>query len=401
MEENLFPTPNLPARVEAERSHLRLPSLPEWIEATTEYLKNKAILCGACMEAEAIRLTIALHEALSNSVVHGNLEVSSDLKEQGENAFAELLAARSADPQYASRSVDILMDYDGERCQWILTDEGKGFDVQQVLSRDPQDEEMLLKVSGRGILMMKAFLDEVRYEAGGRRVVLTMRKTSREEKRRHARQPAQQRLRIAPLREDGSVDWDSAYEAVSRNYSPEGIAFLQERLAITDRIIIGIDAESGPLYLPAEVRHWRTLDGDLVELGCRFPGKALPMPAAIQPPSVKEMDEAISALIEQFVEQQETEANRRQHLRVVYTERIEIRDKTGTRTFIGFARDLSRGGMAFITTQPLPLELASLTLPQAQDKPPLKVQVQIVRCDSIMDGFYDVGAKFLQQERDA
>jgi anti-sigma regulatory factor (Ser/Thr protein kinase) len=346
-----------------------------------------------------MKLTIALHEALSNSVVHGNLEISSDLKEQGEEAFAQALAARCADPRFVARSVDILMDYDGQRCQWILTDEGKGFDVQKILARNPQDEEMLLKPSGRGILMMKAFLDEVRYEAGGRRVILTVRKIAGQEKRRHPRQSVQQRLRIAPLREDGSVDWQAAYDAVSRNYCAEGIAFLQERLAVCNRIIIGVDSEGGPLYLPAEVRHWRALDGDVVELGCRFPGKTADVKAAVADPMGRPVEEAIGTLIEQFQGEQVAQTNRRQHPRVVYTERIEIRDDYGKQTLVGFARDLSRGGLAFITTNTLPLGPAHLTLPQGQNKPPLKVRVQIVRCVSIMEGFFDVGAKFLEQER--
>jgi anti-sigma regulatory factor (Ser/Thr protein kinase) len=300
MEDNNFTAPNLPARVEAERSHLRLPSLPEWIEPTAEYLKNKALFCGACLEADCMKLTIALHEALSNAVVHGNLEISSELKEQGETTFAEALAARSSDPRYFGRAVDVLMDYEGERCQWTLTDEGKCFDVQRILARDPRAEDMLLKASGRGILMMKAFLDEVRYEAGGRRIILSLRKPAGQEKRRHARQPITQRLRIAPLRQDGSVDWESAYDAVSRNYSLEGIAFFQERLAVSDRIIIGIDSEGGPLYLPAEVRHWRTLDGGVVELGCRFPSKTAEMPDTVPTAPGSNMEKAIDSLLEQF-----------------------------------------------------------------------------------------------------
>jgi anti-sigma regulatory factor (Ser/Thr protein kinase) len=399
MDEANYPTPDLPSRVEAEQSHLRLPSLPDWIEPTAEYLKNKAVLCGACLESQTLKLTIALHEALSNSVVHGNLEISSDLKEQGENAFAAALAARSGDSRFAARVVDIVFDYDGERCQWILTDQGRGFNVKKVMSRNPQDNEVLLKVSGRGILMMQAFLDEVRYEAGGKQVVLTLRKTPGEEKRRQPRQPVQKRLRIAPLRQDGTVDWDAAYEAVSRNYSPQGIAFLQQRLAETARIIIGIDAEGEPLYVPAEVRHWRTLDGDIVEIGCRFPSPASALDSINEPATTEEVREAIGALIDRLRSEQVGHDERRNYQRVVYTERIEIRLGSGGKTHVGFARDLSKGGLAFVATAPLPLEPAGISLPQ-KDRPPLRVQAQIIRCVKIMEGFYDVGATFDCQEEE-
>jgi anti-sigma regulatory factor (Ser/Thr protein kinase) len=387
--------PNLASSVAAERAHLRLPSLPHWIEPAAEYLRNKALLSGACLDAQSMKLTLALLEALSNSVVHGNLEISSDLKDQDDNAFAEMLAARSLDPRYASRCVDVVVDYDGERCQWALTDEGPGFDVTGVMARQADDPETLLCTSGRGILMMRAFLDEVRYEKGGRRAILTLRKPVGDEKRRHTRRPVQTRLRVAPLRPDGSVDWESAYEAVSRNCSPEGIAFLQERLAVTDRIIIGIDSEGQPLYLPAEVRHWRNLGGDIVEIGCHFPtGTARPQ-AAMLPADARAAEEAIGALIERFQGRHLPHDDRRGHPRVMYSEQIEVQAHADAAPVAGFARDLSRGGIALITTGPLPLGTCLLDLPQGKGRTSLKVHGQVLRCNKIMEGFYDVGARFL------
>ena len=66
-----------------------------------------------------------------------------------------------------------------------MTDEGRGFDVAAVLQRLGPTEETLLMPSGRGILLMKAFLDGVRFEADGRRVVLTMNRTGGPEQRQH------------------------------------------------------------------------------------------------------------------------------------------------------------------------------------------------------------------------
>src|SRR3954451_17855008 len=116
--------PDLPARVIAERTRLHLPSYPHWLAATVEFLRQRAVLSGACDESRAGKLMIALHEALSNAIVHGNLELSSELKEQGDHAFAQALAQRIADPQYSSRVVDIVIDCEPEECRWIITDEG-------------------------------------------------------------------------------------------------------------------------------------------------------------------------------------------------------------------------------------------------------------------------------------
>ncbi|HMF19257.1 MAG TPA: hypothetical protein VKE98_18770, partial [Gemmataceae bacterium] len=123
--------PDLPSLVCAEQTLVRLPSRPHWIEETVDYLCRKAILCGACQETRSRKLMVALQEALVNSVVHGNLELSSELKERGDSSFAKALAERAADPGLAQRNVDIVVDYDGQRCRWLITDEGKGFDVDE------------------------------------------------------------------------------------------------------------------------------------------------------------------------------------------------------------------------------------------------------------------------------
>jgi anti-sigma regulatory factor (Ser/Thr protein kinase) len=388
-------TPHLPALVEHERTLLRLPSRPDWIEPAADYLCRKAVLCGACLDAQSNRLLIALHEALSNAVVHGNLEISSELKERGDSAFAEALAARASDPKFADRTVEVAAVYDGTCCRWTLTDQGKGFDVDRVLSRTTPDDPECLLASGRGILMMRAFLDDVRWEAGGRRVILTLYKTA--EKRQSDRRALREPVRVAPVREDGSVDWDAAYQAVARNLSEGGMAILQGRLATTDRILLGIPraetAEGEPLYVPAEVRHLRRLGDNEVELGCRFLVEA-PLPPAETPPPAADVGDAIARFLDRLQSQLPVAEDRRQHPRVAYTEQIGLSAAPG----VGFARDLSKGGLAFITTAPVELGLHVLTLPQGPDHIPIRVQARVVRCRKIMENFYDVAASFVGLE---
>jgi anti-sigma regulatory factor (Ser/Thr protein kinase) len=396
-------SPHLPALVEHERTLLRLPSRPDWIEPAAEYLRHKAVLCGACLEANSGKLLVALHEALSNSVVHGNLEISSELKERGDSAFAEALAGRAADPKFADRTVEVVAVYDGTCCRWLLTDQGKGFDIERVLRRSsspegrqagPDDPESLL-ASGRGILMMRAFLDDVTWEDGGRRVVLTLGKTV--EKRQSDRRPLREPVRVAPVREDGSVDWDAAYEAVARNLSEGGMAILQGRLATTDRILLGIpraDPGGEPLYVPAEVRHLRRLGGNEVELGCRFLIEAPPATEAPLPPTAAGVEDAVGQLLDRLRDQLRVAEDRRQHPRVAYTEQIGLSGEPG----VGFARDLSKGGIAFITTAPVELGVQVLTLPQGTDRAPMRVRARVVRCRKIMEKFYDVAACFVGLE---
>ncbi len=293
-----------------EQSQLRIPSNLDWIEPTVEYLKTRAVLCGACEEVQAGRVLLALHEALTNSIVHGNLEVSSASKEEDHSLFARQLAERSANPGYVNRTVHIGIDYDGQCCRWALTDQGPGFDYQAILSRpEASDEESLWAVSGRGISLMQALVDELHYEAGGRRVILTLYRTNRGEKRQHSRWPMHQRVRVAPICPDGSVDWDAAYEAVTQNLSEGGLSLLQSQLNQVERVLIGLDIEGQTVYLPAQVRRCHAVEGNVLELGCRFLLQGAG-PAEDEQPA--NMEEAIDGLLARLQSRPPVEGERRQ-----------------------------------------------------------------------------------------
>jgi anti-sigma regulatory factor (Ser/Thr protein kinase) len=379
--------PHLPGAVRVEQTHIRLPSQPSWIEPAVEFLKNKALLCGACQEWWTGKLLVALHEALNNAVVHGNLEISSELKELGDDAYARALAARSTDPRFAHRTVDIAVDYDGQRCQWAITDQGSGFDVDSALRRASSDEPDLLLASGRGILMMRNFMDELRYEAGGRRVILTLRKKSGQENRQQERVPMHAPLRVAPVRADGSVDWEAAYAAVARNLSAEGIGFLQAKLAVSGRILLGLEVGEELVYFPAEVRHWRALGQDVVELGCRFQTAAnLGSPAG-------EMGAAVDRLLDQ-AKGTLPDDERRLHPRVPYTDPIQIHIGPGADPIPGYPRNLSKGGIAFITTTALPSTF-TVVFPARNGEPALCLRAETIRSSRVQEGFFDVAARFV------
>ena len=91
--------------------------------------------CGAACPFGAAKSRPAGKRPLLNSIIHGNLEVESALKEQGPDCFAAMLAKQASDEALSSRSVDILVDFDGEVCHWVITDEGKGFDVERIVNR--------------------------------------------------------------------------------------------------------------------------------------------------------------------------------------------------------------------------------------------------------------------------
>jgi anti-sigma regulatory factor (Ser/Thr protein kinase) len=380
-------TPHLPSMVEAEQVHLRFPTRPDWIEPAVEFLRQRAIFCGACDEARAGRIMMGLHEAISNAIVHGNLELSSQLKEQGDAVFAQELARRCADHRLANRSVVVLIEYNGAECRWSITDEGKGFDVDRVLQRDPTSGEEILLSSGRGLLLMRAFFDELHYHDGGRRLELVLRKEC--VRRQEIRHPFHRQVRVAPVREDGAADWTAAHDALTRNLSAGGMALLQAQLITAGRILIGLEVDGQLHHIPASVRHSRSIADGLVELGCEFEVA----PSSISGAAADDAAQRISAFVELLQYNAYPHDERRLFPRAAYSGVIHLLGDDDEKPVIGFGRDLSKGGVAFVTATPVPTgsRLLALSVPSGS---PIQVAASIIRCDCITTGFYDIGARF-------
>jgi len=90
-------------------------------------------------------IRIALEEALINAIKHGN----------------------RFDPK---KKVHIEAKVSPKKLEVTIEDEGAGFNRRSV--PDPTLQENLEKCSGRGILLMEAYMNSVRWTRGGRRVKL-------------------------------------------------------------------------------------------------------------------------------------------------------------------------------------------------------------------------------------
>jgi len=126
---------------------------------------------GLSSEREQSRLGIALAEALSNAIIHGNLEVSSHARERVDDSYYDLIMTRRAREPYASRAVHINMRFSQSSATIVIRDQGKGFDRAKLA--DPTAEENLLAPSGRGILLMRAYTNALSWNESGNEVTLT------------------------------------------------------------------------------------------------------------------------------------------------------------------------------------------------------------------------------------
>ncbi|MBI1896447.1 MAG: ATP-binding protein [Acidobacteria bacterium] len=84
-------------------------------------------------EEDLHQLGMAVRESMVNAVVHGN--------------------------RYSvNKKVRMVIENNGKRFQVTIQDQGEGFDVSSI--PDPLAEENLLRQSGRGLLLIRAFVDE-------------------------------------------------------------------------------------------------------------------------------------------------------------------------------------------------------------------------------------------------
>ncbi|MEZ6067601.1 MAG: ATP-binding protein [Planctomycetaceae bacterium] len=70
----------------------------------------------------------------------------------------------------ADRRVTIRCDVSRNCVTYEIRDEGRGFDVRNL--PDPRDPDRIGLSSGRGVLMMRAFMDEVTYNDRGNAVTM-------------------------------------------------------------------------------------------------------------------------------------------------------------------------------------------------------------------------------------
>ncbi len=138
------------------------------------HLLDATTRMGLCDEADRMRIGIALEESLVNALCHGNLEVGSDLRGDDDQAYYALLDERRNHPPYCDRRIHVDACISRVEAQFVIRDDGPGFDPNAL--PDPTDPANLEKAAGRGVLLMRSFMDDVSYNDRGNAVTLIKRR---------------------------------------------------------------------------------------------------------------------------------------------------------------------------------------------------------------------------------
>lgn len=133
-------------------------------------LQDAAEQFGFCEERDRVRMGVALEEALVNAIVHGNLEVGSGLRTTDYEAYEELVQVRRKEAPYASRVVDVAAKFTHAHAEFTIGDEGLGFDPSSI--PDPANPANIDRIRGRGLLLIRTFMDEVEFSDAGNQITL-------------------------------------------------------------------------------------------------------------------------------------------------------------------------------------------------------------------------------------
>ena len=151
-----------------EQIDICIRSQTRFIPSVSSLLQDRLRLYCKLNKLNVRNIGFCLHEALANAIIHGNLDISSSLKNDSPEEFERLLNEREALPEYADRKILIHCTATASQIKIEIQDEGRGFDQQTLDISDPT--KML--PSGRGILIITALMTDVFWNESGNRITM-------------------------------------------------------------------------------------------------------------------------------------------------------------------------------------------------------------------------------------
>jgi CheY-like chemotaxis protein len=152
---------------------------PGLIDPLVELVQQMVAGMGLTDATGRFRVGAALKEALLNAIFRGNLEIS--FKEMQDTRVSlmegkgeDVVTKRRRMAPYQTRKVRVTIAIDAQQARLLIRDEGPGFDPSSIPaagqpgSLDPE--------AGRGLVLMRAFFDEVTFNGSGNEVTLVKRR---------------------------------------------------------------------------------------------------------------------------------------------------------------------------------------------------------------------------------
>ena len=153
----------------------------ELINTLVDLVQHMVVSVRFCDFAGRLQIGVALKEALTNALYRGNLEIRFDhakaaSEESPQEQEVSLAERRRSQSPYRERKTFVDVRLSRDEARFVIRDEGPGFDVTTIPGTsypgglDPNH--------GRGLSLMRTFMDEVTYNDVGNEVTMVKRRAS-------------------------------------------------------------------------------------------------------------------------------------------------------------------------------------------------------------------------------
>jgi CheY-like chemotaxis protein len=122
-------------------------------------------------DRDRLQIGMAIDEALVNAMHHGNLEVSSQLRDVDESLYYEQIRQRRWKKPYCDRRVCVQAQFSDKHVCIQISDDGPGFDPGRVA--DPTTDNNVQRIGGRGLFLIRAFMSKVAHNRSGNQITMT------------------------------------------------------------------------------------------------------------------------------------------------------------------------------------------------------------------------------------
>lgn len=152
-----------------EQIEISIRSQTKLVASVVSFLQTRVRWFCELAKIDVRSMSLCLHEALANAVIHGNLEIPSELKNESPEAFEQLVQEREAQPEFADRPVRIRCTITPAELRFEIQDQGAGFDPK---ANSAELHPMKMLLTGRGLLIITASMDQVFWNETGNCVTM-------------------------------------------------------------------------------------------------------------------------------------------------------------------------------------------------------------------------------------
>jgi CheY-like chemotaxis protein/anti-sigma regulatory factor (Ser/Thr protein kinase) len=159
------------------RHQFNLENDPMLISTLLDFVRESMVMLHLGDAPLQRQVSVAVEEALLNAMLHGNLELPVHRVQEVRQSLhsgkaSEIVEKRRMEPPFDQRRVRFAIDLTSTRAQFVIRDQGPGFDSSKL--PPPNDPNNISNMGHRGLTLIHNFMDEVTFKENGSEIHLTV-----------------------------------------------------------------------------------------------------------------------------------------------------------------------------------------------------------------------------------